>query len=149
MSEHPHEDEAPQGAEAFTKPEPASVDQPATFGALMGKAPRTTTFPIDITDAEGNEVRVVIKMKAISSAAYDKLVAEHPPKKKNAGDSFDPDTFGPALLAKCLTQPSLSLDEAKQLWTSETWAGGEVVDLFNRAVALNMRGLNVPFNSGD
>jgi hypothetical protein len=122
-----------------------------TYADLLRKPRRVSSFVIYSQDADGTEVGLTLKYQALSQKAYDALIEANPPtqKEKAAGTSYNQDTFAPALIAAVSLVPKLSLEQAKELYTSEDWAGGEVTDLFINALKVCNAGLNVPFNSRD
>lgn len=124
--------------------------QIATLEQLFGKKTRTETIPIEIHDENG-PVKLGIKIQALPSEQYDDLITQHPPtaKDKKEGAQWNPDTFAPALMKACFVQPALDLDDARKLWKAETWSSGELIDLFNACVRVNLKGLNVPLSVGD
>lgn len=121
--------------------------RPATFADLRHKPPRTKEVVLAVPDSDGQVIEYVFTMRAIGSKAYDVLVAVHPPTADQKKDqmTYNPDTFGPALIAACSVSPSLTPNEAKELWDSDEWSRGEVMALFSAAVEVNSKGLDVPF----
>lgn len=119
--------------------------QIATLDQLFGKKTRTETIPIEIEDENG-PIKLGIKIQALPSEEYDDLITQHPPKEKDKreGAQWNPDTFAPALMQRCLVEPALDLDAARRLWKAETWSSGELIDLFQSVVRINLKGLNVP-----
>lgn len=85
------------------------------------------------------------ELTAISSKTLDALQMRYPPKKdqKERGLIYNPEKFGPALLAACSTDPELSMEEAEELWHSEEWSTGEINELFNACINLCMAGFEV------
>jgi hypothetical protein len=124
-----------------------SLRKPATFAALVGKPPRTKELILKVPDVDGTVVEHVMVLRAIGSKAYDTLVGMHPPtpEQKKDGAGYNPDTFGPALISACSLEPYLTPNEAKELWNSEQWSRGEVMDIFSTAVEVCSKGLDVPF----
>lgn len=120
----------------------------ATLDMLKNKPRSTTEFTLFLSDGNGGTNEVTLKYQAIGMRAYDKLVAKHPPKpdQRAEGNSFDIDTFAPALIAACSVDPEISPSEAKNIWDSEDWSRGDVMVLFRNAVELNNRGLDIPFS---
>lgn len=118
----------------------------ATIDQLLSKPARTREVRVDV-----NGDKVTIKLQAIGSKEYDALLAAHPPTKAQKADGgvFNPDTFGPALLAKSMVDPVVSDEQATELWNSDLWSRGELSDLFYAAVELNNKGMNVPFTEPD
>jgi len=125
--------------------------RPATFKDLLHKPARTKEVVLTVPDEDGNMIEFVFVMRAIGSKAYDTLVGLHAPtaEQKREGAAYNPDTFGPALIAHCSASPKLTPNEAKELWDSDEWSRGEVMALFTAAVEVNSRGLDVPFTATD
>lgn len=125
--------------------------RPATFKDLLNKPARTKEVVLTIPDGDGRMVEYVFVLRAIGSKAYDVLVGMHPPTadQKRDGGTYNPDSFGPALISACAVQPALSPNEAKELWESDEWSRGEVMELFVAAVEVCSRGLDVPFTPSD
>jgi hypothetical protein len=133
-------------AEARQKQSQAS--KRATMDLLKNKPRSTTEFSLFLSDGNGGTNEVTLMYQAIGMRAYDQLVSKHPPKpeQRAEGNSFDIDTFAPALIAACSVEPEISPAEAKELWNSEDWSRGDVMVLFRNAVELNNRGLDIPFS---
>ena len=108
----------------------------ATVADLLGKPRRTRE--VKLGDS-------VIVFGAIGSKAYDDLVAKHPPDKGDKEASWNGETFPPALIAASSVDPVIDEDTAVQLWESDSWSRGELMDLFTGVVKLNVEGLNTPF----
>ena len=121
--------------------------RPATFEDLRRKPPRTKDVVLAVPDSNGNVIEYIFTLRAIGSKAYDVLVSVYPPtaEQKKEAMTYDPDKFGPALIAACSVIPSLTPNEAKELWESDAWSRGEVMALFVAAVEVNSKGLDVPF----
>ena len=51
---------------------------------------------------------MTVKVRAIGQRAYDALLGDHPPtkKQKDNGDSYNIETFCPALISQSLVEPS-------------------------------------------
>jgi len=120
----------------------------ATLDQLVNKPRSTTEFSLFLNDGNGGTNEVTLKYQAIGMRAYDRLVGKHPPKpeQRAEGNSFDIDTFAPALISACSVDPEISPTEAKNIWDSDDWSRGDVMVLFRNAVELNNRGLDIPFS---
>lgn len=133
--------------------EPAYVSgrRVPTYEDLIKKRRRVRSFTIFLPTDDGESVEYEMKYQAISPAAYDKLVADHPPTKKQRDDGagFNIDTFAPALIAAVSLEPRLTQEQAGDLYSSEDWSGGEVSTLYMEAVRLCSTGLDVPFTGRD
>lgn len=118
----------------------------ATLADLKAKPARTRVIPIQI----GEEV-VEITVRAINTIAYDTLVGEHPPTKeqKAEGSPYNLDTFGPALISRCTVEPVISGEDADELWSSDDWARGELLDWFMACLDVCNQGLRVPSTASD
>lgn len=121
--------------------------RPATMKDLLHKPARTKEVVLKVPDDGGTVIEYVVTLRAIGSKAYDVLVGMHPPTadQKREGATYNPDTFGPALISACALEPHMTPNEAKELWESEEWSRGEVMELFVAAVEVCSRGLDVPF----
>lgn len=97
----------------------------------------------------------ILQVSPIPPSVYDDLIGEHPPtdKQREQSYSWNPDTFGPALLAACIGQ-DLPADERMSEkdwidWASTPAAGhGEYVSLVNTCLAVNDRTLNLNVGKG-
>jgi hypothetical protein len=123
----------------------------ATFAALQAKPRRTMTFTVNTLDQDGAEVALSVKYRAISSKAYDALMEAHPPtaEQKKANQVYNVDTFAPALISAVSCEPTLSYEQAKEIYDSPDWSGGELSSLFIKAMQVCNSGLDVPFNARD
>lgn len=125
----------------------------ATIDQLLKKPQRVKTIPVTVTTDGDETLEVGIKVRAIGSSEYDELLASHPPtgkqKKDDPNTPYNPDTFPPALIAACAAEPTMSVEQATELWTSERWSRGELTTLFFGCMEVNAKGLDVPFNESD
>ena len=128
-----------------------AVSGEATFASLSCKPRRTLTFAVTSQDEAGEPISLTLKYRALSNTAYDELIAAHPPtgKQKNAGSQYNVDTFAPAIISASAVIPALTVAQAREVYTSEDWSGGEVSSLFINALRVNNAGLDVPFNAID
>lgn len=143
---------------AKTQPEITDAPSPngsspiASFEDLIAKPARTLSFPVTLSDADGNPVQRRIVYKALPSKVYDDLVAAHPPTPKQLADAngsgvpYNLETFAPALISAVSAEPRLSYEQAEQLFHSPEWSGGEISTLFWNAQRVCNSGLDVPFN---
>lgn len=123
------------------------MPRPATFTDLVKKPVRSKTLTMKVPGDDGEEQELTLKVRAIGQRAYDELLSEHPPtkKQKDSGDSYNIDTFCPALISRSLVEPIITVEEAAELWASETWSRGELTELFFSCVDVNNKGLDIPF----
>lgn len=125
----------------------SNASKRATVDLLKSKKRATTEFSIYMKDGSDN-IEMTLVFQAIGAAAYDKLVAKHPPKpeQRAEGSSFNMDTFAPALISAVSVEPEISPEDAKEIWNSEEWSRGDLMVLFRNAVELNNRGIDIPFS---
>jgi len=116
----------------------------ATFDKLRSKKRAELEFTTTLTTTDGPE-ELSFLFRSMGSQAYDELITRHPPTtaQKAKNQSFNMDTFAPVLLSRVSAEPSLSVAEWTEIWTSEDWNQGEVSALFWTAVELCNRGLDV------
>ena len=119
----------------------------ATIDLLKNKPQASMEFSIFLSDGE-DTTELTMKFQAIGSREYDKLVSKHPPSasQRAEGQSFNMDTFAPALISAVSVEPEISLEDAQEIWNSDTWSRGDLMVLFRNAVELNNRGIDVPFS---
>lgn len=124
--------------------------RPATFADMRSKKPRADTVVIPTTDEDGAEYEMTVRIRAIGSTEYDKLVASNPPNRtqRDRGDTWNIDTFAPDLIAACCIEPKLTLEEATEIYTSPDWAAGEIGALFYGCQKICNAGTDVPFTGG-
>lgn len=108
---------------------------------------------LDEAKAEYEENSVVFRARALGRKHLDRLMAEHPPTDdqqaafrelvrnapmaaKNGELPYNTDTFPPALLAASLVEPEFTLDEAQELWDSDTWSDAELATILNACWAV-------------
>ena len=127
--------------------EAAKAGNRATFEQLVKKRHLEREVPIKIPGDDGEPVEVTMLFRAIGARDYDRLLGKHPPttEQRAGGNSYDINTFGPALLAKVCVDPEMSEQEAQTIWNSADWGRGEVMSLFGAAVELCNKGLDIPF----
>lgn len=121
----------------------------ATLEDLLNKPARTRDLIIRVPAEKGGAHELTLKLKAVGSQAYDDLLAAHPPtaEQKREGNTYNADTFAPALIAACCVEPAMSEKDAVTLWTSSEWSRGEVTELFVACVEVCSKGLDVPFTA--
>lgn len=113
----------------------------ATIERMRAKKPPVDEFEIDGPDGEPMSFRFV----GIGSIAYDKLVSECPPTTEQMarGLQVNQDKLFSLLLNKVSEDPALSVEEWDEVARSPEWTRGEIMDLYNRAAALCLRGLDI------
>jgi hypothetical protein len=114
----------------------------ATFEAMASK--RRAEREVSVVLNEGDEP-VSFLFRAISAPQYDRLVTANPPTKDQLADgaAYNINTFGPALLAKVIAEPAMTVEQWKEIWNSDDWSGGEISGLFSTSMELCSRGLNL------
>lgn len=121
----------------------------ATLKDLLNKPARVKDVVLTVPDEDGTMIEYVFSLRAIGSKAYDVLVGMHAPTadQKKDGATYNPDSFGPALISACSLSPHITPNEARDLWNSDEWSRGEVMEIFMAAVEVCSRGLDVPFTA--
>jgi hypothetical protein len=127
----------------------AARRRPATFADLMNKKRRQEDVVINTVDDDGYDVELVLRYQALGAKQFDDLIAKYPPnaKQKNEGMAYNPDTFGPALVAAVSIDPVLSVEQAQSLIESQGWSTGEANTLTGEAMRICQVGAGVPFTS--
>jgi hypothetical protein len=122
----------------------------ATLEDLLKKPARTKEIVINVPSGKGT-TDFVVTLKAIGSKAYDDLLASNPPtnEQKREGQTYNAETFAPALISACAVTPALTVEQATEIWTSTEWSRGELTELYLACVEVNAKGLDVPFNEAD
>lgn len=112
----------------------------------------TDTAPAVETELEAVEQRIaetraLFEFTAIGRKPYNALLKAHPPKKpEDKVYGFDPATFPPALLAATAISPTLTPEQATEIW--DEWADAEATLLFETALKPNRTVADVPFTRG-
>ena len=119
----------------------------ATLEDLLKKPARTKDLIINVPSGKSTN-ELVVTLKAIGSKSYDDLLAANPPTSEQKRDSqtYNAETFAPALIAACAVSPAMTLEQATEIWTSTEWSRGELTELYIACVEVNSKGLDVPFN---
>lgn len=124
------------------------VPKRATLDDLLGKKPQRMEFTAPF-GADGEMISFLFV--SIGARKYDALLTKHPPtsEQKVNGNTFNTDTFAPALLAAVCVDPDIDAKGWTDVWTSENWNRGEVTALFWQAVELcNQRIDLTPIDAG-
>lgn len=129
--------------------EPEKVLPTATLGQLKKKQRVTKTVSVVVNDEEtGDPVEVNLSFRSIPANRYDKIMSAYPPrpKDKKQGYGYNPDEFGPAIIAETMVDPEMTRDDVKEIiWESDDWNRGERMMLLMAAIEVCTAGLNVPF----
>lgn len=81
-----------------------------------------------------------VHLSSIGAQAWADLLRHHPPRKR--GQSHDPDTFPPAAVAACATEPKITEDQAQRMFA--TLHSAEWSKLWVAVVGLNEVGTPLP-----
>lgn len=129
----------------------AARRRPATFADLMSKKRREKDVVISTVDEDGYDVELVLRYRAIGAKAFDDLIAKYPPNSKQKADgiAYNPETFGPALVAEVSIDPVLTIEQAQQLIENSSWSAGETNTLTMEAMRICQVGAGVPFTATD
>lgn len=78
----------------------------------------------------GQNTVATFTAQAIGQLAFEELALANPPTAQQAKDDlrWNPDTFGPALVAACMVDPEMTAQEAQQVWRE--WSPGVVNRLY-------------------
>jgi hypothetical protein len=119
----------------------------ATLDQLKKKQRVTKTVTVNVTGDDGDPMEVSLSFRGIPAQQYDKLISRFPPLKehKKQGYQYNPDKFGPALIAATCVDPEITEEDAKEIWESDNWNRGERMMLMMAAIEVCTVGLNVPF----
>lgn len=119
----------------------------ATLDQLKKKQRVTKTVNVAVTGDDGEPVEVSLTFRGIPAHEYDRLISRFPPRgpDKKQGYGYNPDKFGPALVAACCIDPEMTVEDATEIWESDAWNRGERMMLFMTAIEVCTTGLNVPF----
>jgi hypothetical protein len=88
------------------------------------------------------EAEVTFTFRALTSKAYSDLLAKHP--SDNPKETFDPVTFGPALVAASSLEPKMTLRQVATLFDQINEAQRE--ELLEGAWNVNNQATSVPFS---
>lgn len=83
--------------------------------------------------------------QALDDRAWSDILAAHP--SKDGSQSWDPETFGPALVAACAIDPVMTLEQVAELFSIANHAQRE--DLFRGAWEVNTEAPSIPFSLTD
>lgn len=83
--------------------------------------------------ASAEETQFTFVFRAQPYAVVERIKNAHPPTDEQAAENmvFNPDGVGPALLAACLEEPEIDVEEAQRLWNE--WPNGMVNTLYRAA----------------
>ena len=133
-------EESAEGEEETSRPT-------ATLDQLKKKKRVTKTVTLVVNGDDGEPMEVGLTFRGIPAHEYDKLIGKHPPraKDKKQGYGYNPDGFGPEIIAATCIDPDMSVEDAQDIWESDDWNRGERMMLLMAAIEVCTAGLNVPF----
>lgn len=80
--------------------------------------------------------------QALGDREWSDLLAAHPSEDK--GQAWDPETFGPALIAACSVDPIMSPDQVRELF--EVLNAAQRDELWRGAYEVNVEAPSIPFS---
>lgn len=86
---------------------------------------------------------------SIGREIYEKMLGECKPNKiqKQEGAVFNPDTFGPRLIAASATKPEINVEQITEMFASPEWNAAELAKLFLAAQEANVESPDIPLSS--
>jgi len=124
----------------------AEQQKRASLARLQAKRAREKTVTVELPaeTGEGTE-KVELLYRSIGATEYDKLVTKFPPTsaQKKEGAAYNIDLFAPALLAAVCADPKMTDEEARELWGSDAWNRGELLNLFREAIDICIVGVSM------
>lgn len=98
---------------------------------------------------------VTFRLEALSDAAFQRLVDEHPPRRdgdevreRDAEHGFNWDTFPGALVRACTVEPDLDADDWELLLGEDGMSRGQRLELTLEVLRVNGSAVDVPFSPG-
>lgn len=88
---------------------------------------------------------VEFKFRALGDREWSDLIAAHP--SPDADKMWDPETFGPALIAACAVDPVMTPDQVRELF--EVCNGAQRDELWRGAYEVNTEATSIPFSLAD
>lgn len=118
---------------------------------LSDVAPGLTKQLRELTES-AKDTLVWFTFKSIGRPKWDALMSAHKPtpqQRKEFGKTiaFDPDTFPAMAVAASCVDPTIEVDEAKEIFDSEDWNDGELTKLYMAAQEVNTEVPDVPLSS--
>lgn len=103
------------------------------------------------------EASITFTFRSIGRKPWDDLVGEHPPTKdqvdkaKREGlgvPNVNQDSFPVAAIAASVVEPTLTVDDVKDMWDSPDWSDGELTILYQAALMVNQQARVVDLGKG-
>jgi len=100
-----------------------------------------------LVEAEGTIV--TFSFRSIGRPAFESMVRRNKPDQedKKDGSIFNTKTFPPELVAAASVEPKISLDQAKEMFNSDSWNNAELIKVFLTAQAANTESPDIPLFS--
>lgn len=119
----------------------------ATLAQLKKKRRVTKTVRMVLDGDDGEPTEVALTFRGIPAHEYDRLISKFPPRPqdKKMGYGYNPDKFGPAIVAATCIEPEMSEEDAIEIWESDDWNRGERMMLLMAAIEVCTSGLTAPF----
>ena len=117
----------------------------ATIDELLGKGRATETITVELPGPDGPVARK-LQFAAIANDDYEALQSQFPPteKQKTEGYAYNIERFAPALVAACMSKPTMTMQQVQQIWGSDNWSTGELSNLYGICQGLCVGGFNIP-----
>lgn len=91
------------------------------------------------------ESETEFRFRALGDREWSDLLAAHP--SPDADKMWDPETFGPALIAACAVDPVMTAEQVKELF--EVLNGAQRDELWRGAYEVNVEAPGIPFSLAD
>ena len=138
-----------QDAEEVTRRSKQSEESKrATFASLKSKPRAEREVLLRLPNEDGEYEEMSMLFRSIGSQDYDKLLTKNPPtqEQKAEGGSYNVNTFGPSLLSRVCVDPDMTMKQWTEIWNSDAWNRGEMMQVFLAAVELCNKGLDIPLS---
>lgn len=113
----------------------AQLERVTVDSLAPGDDARQIAVEIVAVEDEMEASTVTFIVASIPRRQWADLLAKHPPRKEDVGSDHNRATFPPAVVAACVVEPELTVEQATRL--DETLPPGEWVKLWMAAVSLN------------
>jgi hypothetical protein len=125
----------------------------STSTSLAGNGTGALIERIDALEAEMREASYTFVLRAAKRPAWRALIAGHPPRKGDDGETnkadaqwgFNLDTFYPAIVRACLVDPELT-DAEFEVLLDEKLTDSQFSELATAAFNLNAGAIDIPFS---
>ena len=112
------------------------------------QAPKVEKELQKVLDA-ARTTEAVFTFRSIGSDPFEKLMATCKPSRdqRTEGMVYNPETFGPKLIAAASVEPKIDLETAKSMFTTPDWNSAELTKLFMSAMHANTESPDIPLSS--